>query len=157
MLQVLTSNLLEYLKEWAIYLFVQSGMRLARRVPKGVNMTKLFLTTAAVLALAGAAHAAPTVSAADNDVATKVVSTQGVNFNDPAEARSFYFKLQTAAQLVCQSGSADHLVAGTEDLSCIRDNMNAAVGKVDAPQLTAMLNGNAGTSRNGSAFAADAR
>jgi UrcA family protein len=115
-------------------------------------MTKLILTAAAALALAGAAHAAP-----DNDIATKRISTQGVNFNDAAAARSFYFKLQTAASLVCQSGTADRLIAGTEDLTCVRENMNAAVRTVDAPQLTAMLNGGASQRSNARAFAADAR
>ena len=119
-------------------------------------MTKLLLSTVAVLALAGAAHAAPAV-AADNDAPAVHVSTLGVNFNDAAQARRFYFKLQTAAHLVCQSGSADRLVAGTEDIACVRNNMRDAVRKVDAPQLTAMLGATYGSDARTRAFAADAR
>ena len=117
-------------------------------------MTKLLLSTVAVLALAGAAHAGPGVPA-DNDTPALHVSTQGVNFNDAAQARRFYVKLETAARLVCQAGSADRLVAGTEDITCGRDNMKAAVRKVDAPQLTAMLG--ARYDVRTTAFAADAR
>jgi UrcA family protein len=114
-------------------------------------MTKLLLTAAAVLALAGAAHAAPV--AADNDVPTQQVSTRGVNFADAAQARHFYAKLQGAAQAVCGS------TPSSQDLTCVRRNMNDAVSKVAAPQLTAMLNNTYGAPKgsSGTAFAADAR
>lgn len=120
-------------------------------------MTKLLLTAAAALALAGAAHAAP--STVDRDTPSKAISTQGVNFADPVQARQFYARLYSAASMVCQSGSADHLVAGTEDLGCLRRNMNEAVRQLGAPQLTAMLNNSYGNQggANASAFAADAR
>ena len=116
-------------------------------------MTKLLLSTVAVLALAGAAQAAP--AAADAEVATRHISTQGVNFNDPVQARRFYIKLQSAARVVCQSGSADQLTAGPADLTCIRDNMRDAVRQVAAPQLTAMLGASYGT--RATAFATDDR
>lgn len=118
-------------------------------------MSKLLLTTVAVLALAGAAHAAPV--AADNDTPTRAISTEGVNFGDVAQVRHFYFKLQTAVRAVCDTGSADRIVSA-QDISCIRENMRAAVGKVGAPQLTAMLNTSYGVSgARASAFATDAR
>ena len=111
-------------------------------------MTKLLLTAAAVLTLAGAAHAAP---AADNDRDTKVVSTVGVNFSDAAQARRFYVKLYSAAQSVC-----GHSLSGAE-LSCVQRNLVEATQKIDAPQLTAMLNNSFGPQTNTRAFAADAR
>lgn len=116
-------------------------------------MSKLALAAAAALVLAGPALAA----AGDNDVPAKEVVAKGVDFNDAAQVRRFYFRLQTAARLVCSSGSAGHLTIASEDLSCIRRNMNEAVRKVDAPRLTAMLVDSYGPNTSASAFAADAR
>jgi UrcA family protein len=123
--------------------------------PKGANMSKLALAAAAALILAGPVLAAP---AASDDAATRIVSTHGVDFNDQAQVRQFYAKLQNAARMVCQSGSPDRLVVATEDLSCVRRNMQDSVKAVDAPRLTAMLDRTYGPDAGaGRAFANDAR
>lgn len=119
-------------------------------------MTKFLLTTAAVLTLAGVAHAAPAVSA-DDDRQAVHISTQGVNFNDAAQAREFYGRLERATHRMCQSGWGDQVIAGNEDLTCVRENMRDAVRKVDAPLLTAMVGANYDVGAKATAFAADAR
>jgi UrcA family protein len=118
----------------------------------GVNMSKLVLAAAAALVLAGPALAAQ--PAAVTEAPSQVVSAKGVNFNDPAQVRHFYARLQGAARAVCQSGGS----AGSEDLSCVRRNLQDAVKAVDAPKLTAMLDATYGpNAERSTAFAADAR
>ena len=118
-------------------------------------MSKLFLAAAAALVLAGPAMAAPDADNADGQ--TKAVSARGMNLSDAAQAQQFYVRLQQAARQVCQAGG-DRPISGTEDLSCMRQNMQGAVRAANAPQLTALLDKSYGPgSTNSTAFAADAR
>ena len=116
-------------------------------------MSKLVLAAAAALVLAGPALAAP----ADNDTPAKTVAVRGLNLSNPVQAQRFYVKLQRAARQVCQAGS-DRPAAGTEDLTCVRQNMQDAVRAANTAQLTALLNNTYGPgAANSTAYATDAR
>jgi UrcA family protein len=123
---------------------------------KGANMSKLALLAATTVILAGPAFAAQQPSTAD-DAPMRAISTQGVNFADQTQVRRFYFRLEAAARLVCDPGSGSQTVVASTDLSCVRRNMDEAVRRIDAPQLTAMLNAAYGPDSNASAYAIDAR
>jgi UrcA family protein len=118
-------------------------------------MSKLFLAAAAALVFAGPALAAPDAESANAQ--TQAVSTRGVNLSDAAQAQQFYIRLQQAARQVCQAGGY-RPVSGTEDLTCVRQNMQGAVRAANAPQLTALLDKSYGPdASNARAFATDAR
>ena len=118
-------------------------------------MSKLVFAAAAALILATPALAA---TDADSAAPTRTVSAQGVNLSDPAQAQHFYARLQQAARRVCQADSEGRGAAGTEDLTCVRENMQSAVRAANAPRLTALLDNTYGPGASRStAFATDAR
>lgn len=118
-------------------------------------MSKLVLAAAAATAAVCLAGPALAASGLDRESPTVAVSIKGVNFNDPAQARAFYTKLQSAARYVCES-DPNHL-AVANNLDCVRRNMADAVQQLNAPRLTALLDKTYGSGERATAFAADAR
>lgn len=128
-------------------------------------MSKLALAAVAAFALVSPALASPALAAsptaqdlANREAPTQAISAQGVNFSDQAQVRAFYTRLQSAARQVCSAGGPYRPVAGTEDLTCVRRNVQEGVKAVNAPQLTALLDATYGPgASNSRAYAIDAR
>jgi UrcA family protein len=105
-------------------------------------MSKLLLAATAALLLAG-----PALAQAQEAAPTRAISTRGVDFNDAAQVKSFYAKLWRSAYSVCDSNSANPVIAQA-DLACIHRAMAQAVQTVNAPRLTAMLDRSLGGEAN---------
>jgi UrcA family protein len=97
-------------------------------------MTKTLFAAAAVLVLgfAGQASAGQAVAAP-----TQAVVTTGVDFRDQAAVRAFYARLETAAERVCDSNSANPRIA-QRDRACVNKAVAQAVRAADRPLLTAL-------------------
>lgn len=91
------------------------------------------LATAAVVGalLAGAA------ASRDYDVHVAVpVSTQGLDLSQPADAQTFYTRLQRAAYVVCTHGRRVDLVAVDNEKRCYEKALGEAVRTAKTPLLT---------------------
>lgn len=100
--------------------------------------TKTFVTRARFLL--GAATVACTLfagSVAAKDVTVAIqVSTQGLDLNQPADARELYRRLQKAANTVCSDGSRVGLRAVPDFAGCYKKALGDAVRSANRPQLT---------------------
>jgi UrcA family protein len=105
-------------------------------------MSKLLLAAAAALLLA-----APTLAQAQEVAPSQVISTRGVDFSDAKQVHSFYNRLWRTAYAVCDTNSANPIIAQA-DTACVNQVMAQAVQKVDAPRLTAMLDKRMGGEAN---------
>jgi UrcA family protein len=78
---------------------------------------------------------APIYAAARAETPPVRMSTQGVDFTDPAAVKAFYGRVRAAARTACSSNT---LVpwASREDEACRRRFVKDAVGQVDQPLLT---------------------
>ncbi len=91
-------------------------------------------------ALSFAALAAGAANAQDRQPEQIYVSAKHVDFNNDRETRTFYARLNAAAQRVCTSEVSDPMTT-IADAACERDAVSDAVRQIDAPQLSA-LDGN---------------
>ena len=98
-------------------------------------MTKLLLAAGAAVLLAAPAFAAEPQAEAP----TQAVSTRGVDFSRQDQVRQFYFRLNVAAQAVCDAGSPVPR-AFAVDAQCVRQVVADAVKAADKPMLTALYN-----------------
>ena len=109
-------------------------------------MIRSFVTAAALsLAVIGSsAFAAPALQVdADDQARQELVSSSGVDFNDPQQVAAFYSKLRAAAARVCAQ----------ESLSCRSRALADAVRQTDRQELTSLYTGR----DNGAAQMAETR
>lgn len=65
-----------------------------------------------------------------------VVSTKGVDFNDPGSVAAFDRRLQWAAAAACDSNEPGSLAATLSDSRCARESVARAVRQIDRPLLS---------------------
>jgi UrcA family protein len=65
-----------------------------------------------------------------------VVSTKGVDFNDPRSVAAFDRRLQWAAAAACDSNEPGSLTATLSDSRCARESVARAVQQIDRPLLS---------------------
>lgn len=96
-------------------------------------MARIFVCVAAVsvIALCG-----PVYADENNSLSTRV-SVQGVNFDNPDDARAFHERLLKAAHKVCDVASAS-LEAQEENAACRTHAMDEVVVSLDKAQLSHM-------------------
>ena len=102
-------------------------------------MLKTLCIAAGLMALA-----APAIAADSLQAPTKAVSTASVDFHNSAAVRAFYSRLKTAANMVCDSYSANSRVTQA-DIACAHRALAEAVRNVDRPLLTAMYENDGAT------------
>ncbi|HVZ29398.1 MAG TPA: UrcA family protein [Asticcacaulis sp.] len=86
-------------------------------------------------AFAGAALAGDWRTDPERQPVEEQVSTRNVDFNDPAQVKIVYRKLQYAAERVCHSDRREPGVA-EGDAACARDVLAQTVAEIGQPQLT---------------------
>jgi UrcA family protein len=100
-------------------------------------MLKTVLTAAAISTLAVAAHAADLRTAK----VEAVISTRGVDFNDPAQVKDVHAALVRTAQQVCDSRVDRQLDFAAADRACAKAALDRAIAQVGQPMLTAFHQG----------------
>jgi len=78
---------------------------------------------------------AGTVAAEDLSIALHV-SAQGLDLSQPADAQTFYNRLNYAARVVCTDGNRVDLVPLDNPKGCIDKALATAIRSVNAPMLT---------------------
>ncbi len=96
-------------------------------------MSKLMFTAAVAAALLAGPALAETTQV--------LVRTHHVNFNDPAQVREVYARINKAAQDACSTPSDNKYVA-QPDRDCMARAVADAVRATDKPLLTAAYNSN---------------
>jgi len=93
-----------------------------------------FIATAAAIA---GALAADSAVASDHKVTVALhVSTQGLDLSQPADARTFYTRLENAAWIACTRGNRADLVPVDNPKRCYEDSLGSAVRTARQPLLT---------------------
>jgi UrcA family protein len=103
--------------------------------------TKTTVMTARSVLVAAAAVAsvliAGNVAAKDRTVTVAIhVSAQGLQLNQPADARRFYFRLQLAATVACTHGNRVDLAPPPDPVSCYEKALGDAIRSANLPMLT---------------------
>jgi len=91
--------------------------------------------------LGGAALACALLSgtaAARNHTVTVAihVSTQGLNLSRPADAKTFYTRIENAAWVACTRGNRVNLVPVEDTKGCYEKALGGAIRSAHAPMLT---------------------
>jgi UrcA family protein len=92
-----------------------------------------------VLASAAVACALLTSAAVAKDYKVKVaihVSTQGLDLTQPADAQTFYTRLEHAAYVVCTHGNRVDLVPADDEKRCYEKALGEAIRAAKMPLLT---------------------
>ncbi len=93
-------------------------------------MPRLLSLALLALCLAGPALA-------DEPVPTRVVSTRGVDYANPASVADLYVRLRRAARAVCP-GDGPGLASQTTADRCRAEALDRALGQIDRPELYAL-------------------
>ena len=64
------------------------------------------------------------------------VSTQGLDLSQPADARTFYMRLENAAWIVCTRGTRVGLLPADNQFKCYQNALGAAVHASNKPLVT---------------------
>src|SRR5262249_60670678 len=98
-----------------------------------VTTARLLLGATTVVCTLFAAN----VSAKDKIVADSVkVSTQGLDLTQPADARTFYTRLENAAWVVCTRGTRVGLLPVDNQFKCSQNALGDAVHACNKPLVT---------------------
>lgn len=96
---------------------------------------------AAVLALAAVPLPAP---AQDASTQTEVVSFADLNLNSPEGAKAMFYRITSTAKRLCgDEPDVGEIVGFSAWRICVKDAINGAVGRLDAPLVTALNGGHA--------------
>ena len=98
----------------------------------------MFRTLAIALTLSTASLVAVAAHAEDRTPAQMQVSVDHVDFNNSAQVRDLYTKLDAAAQNVCDSDVVGDPMTAMADKACERDAVSDAVRQINQPQLSAL-------------------
>jgi UrcA family protein len=100
--------------------------------------TNMFMKTAALAAIAVAAtFAGAAVLAKDHTVTVAVhVSTKGLDLRQPADAKTFYARLQQAAYVVCTHGNRVDLAPADDEKRCYERALGDSIRVARQPLLT---------------------
>jgi UrcA family protein len=80
---------------------------------------------------------AGTAAAKDHNVTVAIhVSTQGLDLSQPADAQTFYSRLERAAWVACTGGNRVDLVPADNPKGCYEKALGGAVRSAGAPMLT---------------------
>jgi UrcA family protein len=102
--------------------------------PKTVVMNTRSLVGAAAVACA---LFAGNVAAKDHQVTIAIhVSTQGLDLSQPADARTFYTRLEHAAWVACTRGNRVDLVPSDDPKGCYEKALGGAIRSASVPMLT---------------------
>ena len=98
-----------------------------------VTSARLLLGAATVVCMLFAAN----VSAKDKIVTESVkVSPQGLDLSRPADARTFYTRLENAAWIVCTRGTRVGLLPVDDQFKCYQNTLGEAVHASNTPLVT---------------------
>ena len=98
-----------------------------------VRSARLLLGAATVVCMLFAAN----VSAKDKIVTESVkVSPQGLDLSRPADARTFYTRLENAAWIVCTRGTRVGLLPVDDQFKCYQNTLGDAVHASNKPLVT---------------------
>jgi UrcA family protein len=98
-----------------------------------ITSTRLLIGAAAVVCTLLAAN----VSAKDKTVTDSVkVSPQGLDLSQPADARTFYTRLENAAWVVCTRGTRVGLLPADDKFKCYQNALGDAVHASNKPLVT---------------------
>jgi len=86
-------------------------------------------------AIVSSAAFAGIANAADDTVVETVVTTRGVDFNQPQQTARFYKTLRVAAEKVCDV-PGDNFQTLADNLDCQARAIDEAVRDTNSPQLT---------------------
>jgi UrcA family protein len=90
-----------------------------------------------VAAFAGMLFGGHTAAAKDHNVTVAIhVSTEGLDLSRPADARTFYTRLENAAWVACTRGNRVNLVPVDDVKGCYEKALGGAVRTAKAPTLT---------------------
>lgn len=90
-----------------------------------------------VAAVAGTLFAASPAAAKDHSVAVALhVSTKGLDLSQPADARTFYTRLENAAWVACTRGNRVDLLPVDDLKACYDKALGGAIRSAKAPTLT---------------------
>jgi UrcA family protein len=97
-----------------------------------VNARFLVFTATLACALCGGVAAAR-----DHEVPVVLhISTQGLDLSQPADARTFYTRLENAAWVVCTRGTRADLVPVDNPIACYESSLGSAIHAAQQPLLT---------------------
>jgi UrcA family protein len=90
-----------------------------------------------VAAVAGMLFAGNASAAKDHNVTVAIhVSTEGLVLSQPADARTFYTRLENAAWVACTRGNRVNLVPVDDVKGCYEKALGGAIRSAKAPMLT---------------------
>jgi UrcA family protein len=88
-------------------------------------------------AVAGILFASNAAAAKDHNVTVAIhVSTEGLDLGQPADARTFYTRLEKAAWVACTRGNRVDLVPVDDLKGCYEKALGGAIRSAKAPTLT---------------------
>jgi UrcA family protein len=88
-------------------------------------------------AVAGILLAGNAAAAKDHNVTVAIhVSTEGLDLGQPADARTFYTRLEKAAWVACTRGNRAGLVPVDDLKGCYEKALGSAIRSAKAPTLT---------------------
>ena len=112
----------------------EGGAVPSHRKSQLLSRTRLFCAGALVCTRAGGV--AP---ASEDSVTVGIhVSSAGLDLNQPADARTFYRRIERAARLVCTEGNRIDLVRIDDYNTCYRKAVSNAIRSLKNPLLTRM-------------------
>jgi UrcA family protein len=101
---------------------------------KTVGLSARFLLGAAAVACA---LIGGNVAASDHKVVVVIhVSTQGLDLSQPADAQTFYTRIQHAAWVACTYGNRVDLVPADDPKGCYEKALAGAIRSAGVPTLT---------------------
>jgi UrcA family protein len=88
-------------------------------------------------AIAGMLFAGNAAAAKDHNITVAIhVNTEGLDLSQPADARTFYIRLENAAWVACTFGNRADLVPVDDLKSCYEKALGGAIRSAKAPTLT---------------------
>jgi UrcA family protein len=99
-----------------------------------VTSARLLVGAATVVCTLFAGNA---TAAKDHNVTVAIhVSTEGLDLSQPADARTFYTRLENAAWVACTRGNRVNLVPVDDVKGCYEKALGGAIRSAKAPTLT---------------------
>ena len=102
-----------------------------------MRMFSIVVATAALIAAAGAAQAAPKSTVLARDVSTERLEVGVIDFRDAGQVRAFHRRLQQSALFVCGVRTDATRQEREADRACAEKAMSDAVNALNRPLLTA--------------------
>lgn len=100
--------------------------------------TKLYTAMYCALGAVGLCTLSTSVAAAEQDPPSKTVKFADLNIQTPDGAKTLYTRIQAAARDVCERSASSDPILNLSVHACVKNAIDTAVKKVNAPYLTAL-------------------